>query len=562
MPAFDPTNLLWERRYRGSLPCRSHCVDDEGHTLILTPDELAARTYQLLRVSPSGQPAEVDLLTVETLHEFETSPDGRLILARTSDDLYLFHRGHKSRFLGDRRVSYNDVDLAADADVFVCSYSDLLGSSHALALGEVGGELLWSKDQPAEVLAVAVAGDGSAVFGGLQDGTLLAYDRLRNELWRRTLPGPIVCVQATPQGSAGVAGCQAGEVVRLDPTGEWEWRVNLGEPVVALATDADLRWTLAATGDRVAGQLFCLGGAGEVLWQRQLEGGPTGVAMSPSGARFCVSLQGGTVSAYAAEFDELEAESRRAGLEAELTSAKEGIAAGDPEGARQLLLPLLQEHPARLEVAEALREATLAAVRQYRAEADAQAAMGLHIEAMAALDAARQLLPADAALFNEWRDARRQAVDALRTEAEGALAADDPAAAAESLARLLELDALDLDGRRRLAEARSAQAAQLLAAGDDQQRSGDPEGALALWRQAVALAATPEIEARLREGEIAQCMALGKALYEDSRQQEAAFQFRKALALDPNHAEARRFLGYAEDSGRKSLIEDRFSRLE
>jgi hypothetical protein len=46
------------------------------------------------------------------------------------------------------------------------------------------------------------------------------------------------------------------------------------------------------------------------------------------------------------------------------------------------------------------------------------------------------------------------------------------------------------------------------------------------------------------------------------RFQEAAFQFRKALALQPDHAEALRYLAYIGGAGPQSPLSERFSRLE
>ena len=57
-------------------------------------------------------------------------------------------------------------------------------------------------------------------------------------------------------------------------------------------------------------------------------------------------------------------------------------------------------------------------------------------------------------------------------------------------------------------------------------------------------------------------MRAGIGLYGRQRFQEAAFQFRKALALQPDHAEALRYLAYISGAGPQSPISERFSRLE
>ena len=50
--------------------------------------------------------------------------------------------------------------------------------------------------------------------------------------------------------------------------------------------------------------------------------------------------------------------------------------------------------------------------------------------------------------------------------------------------------------------------------------------------------------------------------YGQQRFQEAAFQFRKALARQPGHAEALRYLAYIGGAAPQSPLSERFSRLE
>lgn len=562
MPGFDPTNLLWERRYRGSLATRSHCVADDGTVLILTPDELAARTYQILSISSEGTASEINTLTVETLHNFEVTPDGSFVIARTADDLYLFSQGRKSRFLGERRVAYADVDLARKGDVFVCAFSDMLGTSHTLTLGNKQGQALWSIDQSADILAVGIAADGGVVFCGSADGQVVALDRLRKEIWRRHLTDPVISLAAPPTGSRCVAGTETGGVALLGEDGELEWRVELGAPIVAISADDELRWTLAVAGDRVSGILSCLGGTGEVLWQKDLERGPTGVAFSPAGNHFCVSLIGGYLETYAAEFADLEAESRQAGLEVDVAKGQELLAAGNPAAAREIFHRLLAGHATRTDIAAALLEATQALVLMRREEAASHAAMGLFAEAAATLDDARALLPYDEELFSDCVRARGRALEALRNRADSRLADGDPASAAGALRELLGLAPLDVDARESLVEAQGAQAKQLLASGDEREQAGDFDGAVEAWAEAVRLHPSSETEERHRQGLLAHCMREALALYEENRLSEAAFQFRKVLSIDPSHAEAQRYLGYSQEGGQRTLIEDRFSRLE
>jgi tetratricopeptide (TPR) repeat protein len=98
--------------------------------------------------------------------------------------------------------------------------------------------------------------------------------------------------------------------------------------------------------------------------------------------------------------------------------------------------------------------------------------------------------------------------------------------------------------------------------GDQLEAFGDRDGAVALWHQAEALESSELLQARLRRAEVARCVAAGMAFYEAQRLPEATFQFRKALALDPHHEEALRYLGYSGGMGGDTGIADRFARLE
>src|SRR5262249_13546938 len=147
----QPANLLWQRRCRGLLPFVANSLSDDGRALVIRPDELEARTYQVIDVSPDGQGKEVGALSVETVHKFEVVPSGEVLLGVTDDDISLFREGRKSRFLADRRVGYSDAALARDGRLFACAFSDMMFASHSVALGDVGGRLAWTKDMDAPV---------------------------------------------------------------------------------------------------------------------------------------------------------------------------------------------------------------------------------------------------------------------------------------------------------------------------------------------------------------------------------------------------------------------------
>jgi tetratricopeptide (TPR) repeat protein len=120
----------------------------------------------------------------------------------------------------------------------------------------------------------------------------------------------------------------------------------------------------------------------------------------------------------------------------------------------------------------------------------------------------------------------------------------------------------DREAHADMAAARLRRAEQLAREGDDRAATGDLPGALGLWRDAQALAPSETVAARLQEVELRQMLEAGMRLYQERRYPEAAFQFRKALALDPDCEEAQRYLGYAQTMRPDSPVTDRFQRLE
>src|SRR5690349_4339368 len=112
--SFSSVNLLWQTRFRGLLPVTANSAADSGQVLLIRPDELENRTYQLLLVDPLGEAREAGAVSVETVRKFDGAPGAKLLLAMTTDDLYLVREGRKVRFMGDHRVLFADVSLAAD----------------------------------------------------------------------------------------------------------------------------------------------------------------------------------------------------------------------------------------------------------------------------------------------------------------------------------------------------------------------------------------------------------------------------------------------------------------
>ena len=175
-------NWRWHTRLRGLLPLSPHALAEDGTLLLVRPDELEARTYQVLQAEPGGV-KEQESLTVETVRRMVLSADLPVRIGITDDDLYLFREGRKSRFLPQRRVTYLDLALARHGRIFLTAFTDMMLAGQTLCLADDGGKLLWTKDLDAPISAVAIAADGRAVAAGLESGELILFDAGRTLLW-------------------------------------------------------------------------------------------------------------------------------------------------------------------------------------------------------------------------------------------------------------------------------------------------------------------------------------------------------------------------------------------
>lgn len=556
----QPVNLLWQKRYRGVLPFVANSVTDEGHALVVRPDELEARTYQILLLSPSGQPREISAISVETVRKFEVVPDGSVLLGVTVDDIYLFRDGRKSRFMPDRRVGFSDVALARQGTLFTCAFSDMMFASHTVALGDVSGRLGWTRDVDAPVNRVALAADGRHLVVGRADGVVTALDHLRTAAWEYCQDAAVTGLALGHAGAPCAVGTEDGSVLLLDASGAVNWQTTLGLPVLAVAMDATGEWVLALSGDGGRGLLTCLGQGGLPLWEYDLEAQPTGAAVSPNGRFLGVTLSDGGLMLFEAEFSSAGAGAQDREQALAEVGALEG--SGDIAGARDRLLRLLADHPGDAAAGGRLVELEdrLAAERLRAAREHAES--GALNEALLTLREALRSQPYREDLFSELCATRRARVESLAAEAEARASVGSAEEALGLLEEVLRVDPLHLPARERLAALQSELAHRLMAEGDACEASGDQAGALERWRRAGALAENPELEARIRRAEVQHCMEAGVALYEQQRFAEASFQFKKCLALDPNHEEAQRYLQYTQGGGPDALITGRFHRLE
>lgn len=554
-------NLLWQQRYRGLLAVAQHNVADDGRALLIKPDEFERRTYQLLDVQPDGATSEAGAISVETVQKFDGVAGGRFVVGITADDLYLFRDGKKLRFMPDRRVTYTDVHVAPEPGWFACSFSDSVFSTHGLAFGDANGRLGWTKDLRTPPNRVALTTDGRVVVAGLQNGHLLAMDQMRTPLWECFQEEPISALALPATGARPVAATEAGTVLAVDEDGGFRWRTAVGIPAVAVATDQDAHRVAAVFSNGSSHLVTCFGADGNPVWEHTLETRPTGVSLSPSGEYLLVSCAHGGAVLFQLDFSRATLSAGRVPIR-DVETARAAASVGDLRHARELLLPALHAHPHDVSLARELAEIEARWLAQLRLEAQTHAEDGRLLDALQALEEAAAAFPWDAELFQERSRYRSRALRACRENAEALEAAKEWDAARAVWLSALKLDARCLRTREALERLRTAQSYELMLAGDQQETFGNVDGALIHWQQAMALTDTEELRARLARAEVSRCMTAGIAFYEAQRLPEAAFQFRKALALDPTHEAAHRYLGYTEGLTGDTTIASRFAHLE
>lgn len=559
---FTSVNLLWQKRLRGLSPFSAQSVSPSGETLVIQPDPLENRTYQVLNIDPHGQTRELFALFVETVYKFVGAPDGQVLLAMTDDDVYIARETRKVRFLPDRRVNYADVSLAVENGTLVSGFSDVLFSIHAIALGDVTGRLLWSRDVDAPVNRVAISPDGITLAAGLEDGRVLMLDHRRNLLWESGPGHPITAI-ALPSGRPWpLVGNRGGGLVAFNQDGGIRWQGSIGLPIVALATEALSQWTAVAASDGEVHLVSCHGADGTPVWEYAPESAPTGIALSPDGRYLALSTASGIASLFELDLRFAPGFGVKDRRGRDLLDARAAFDRDDLETSAQILTGLLSRAPHDLEVARELHGVQAYQQEKRLAAARAHLRNRAFPDALDILERAYHDHPWDPELFALRGEARAGAIELAIRRASELMQEQRWVAAAAVWNEVLSLDPTRMDAREALAEVRRMQAGELLKTGDERLEAGDTEAACQAWRQAYELDPSDEVEERISRLEVRRCIALGQALYEEQRIPEALFQFKKALALDPRNETAQKYLGYTEGITADSQIADRFARLE
>lgn len=559
--SFSSVNLLWQKRLRGLMPLAPHAVGDSGQALLIRPDEMERRTYQVLSGDPDGVVRELSAISVERVYRFDAVPDGRLLLGMTGDDIYLFRDSKKARFMTERRVTYADAVLAPETGWFVCGFSDTLFAQHGIAFGDAAGRMGWHRDMDVPVERVALTHDGRTLAIGLSDGRVEVLDNLRVARWETGLDEEITALTMPGSGPQVVAGTAGGSVMSLDEDGGFNWRSPVGVPVVAVSVDARNRWVAAVHSDGGTHLLVCLGPDGAPVWEHELDAKPTGVGLSPNGRFLVVTTASGTATAFDVDFAAAPTYTLGGRRTRDLAAADSAVSEGNLAQAYGVLAGLADAAPWDEEIATRRAECLAALLRKQQSDAEALAEQGSWSEALLLWEEAARLAPYDEELFRARLAFRDRAIAGLEEHSRTLEATFDREGAGRVLGQVLALDPNRASARAALQQLRQDQAAELAREGE-RLAEDDPAAAIQLWTRAQELHPDPALATRLRQAEVQRCLTTGIALYEAGRSAEALFQFRKALAMDPGNETAQRYLGYTESVSVDTTIADRFARLE
>ena len=570
MPAASirTVRLLWERKFRGLYPPASFSLDETGTITLAVPRPLEPRAYDLTVFRPDGG-AEVRWgFSVETLIKLETA-DSDDCVGMTADDLYLFHNHTKSRFLAEKHINYIDCALSAEGERLSTIFSDMAGSSYALAYGDMAGRLIWLREFDSPLTATAISGDGTCIAAADQCGLLTLLDSARREIWQFELGIAVTSVSCSRSAAFTAYATVSGSVGVIGVDGSRIWETALPGEVHGLAISADGSITAvvytALTSQDGSATVAVLMQDGSIGWTHDTEHRSTGVSLSPDGRVLSVGARDGSIAVYQIEpgtesssptSGSAEARARATALEGagELNQAfqvLQAAALGRAEDA-DLWFEMLR-------VRSAYFAAELEMADQFEAQSDYPSAIrrcASVIEAdplyVPAIERLRALRTARARALQHQASALKQA--GSLPEAEMCLRE----AAAVALPEMVDI-------HRELAQLCQQQAEELDELSAALAAEGRTAEALDALHRAQGIAAEKGRVIRIIALQIKLEFAAGMEAYNAKKYSEAAFQFKKVLNLDSGNSEAKRYLDFSRkfdrDSTQESLA-DRFSRLE
>lgn len=559
--------LEWQQRLRGAYPLQGYPLDDQGSLTLARPHSIEPRTYEVIRITDPQNQTAVARFSAEILQKLLLSAVTESFLGMRPDEVYLFAEGTKRRLTMEKRVIYLDASMDVGGSRVAAVYSDISGQNFALVYGTFAGTGLWNMELEAAANSVVLLQEGRRMATAYENGLILLFDANMREWWRFDTEEPVTLLACATEGEELAYGTQTGWIGMLDAEGARRWQTKVAGPVHALAMAKEGQLTVALCGSeenpRAPTTLICLDQAGQPVWEYEGDVPFTGLACSPSGEYIATSAQGSRFSLYRVVSTTVEALSvSRKDWRAYLPLVPEK---GAMKTALQRLYAYLEECPDDVECwqqFEELKAQWMADVQwelaHLQADGEWEAALTLLQEALA-------LAPYDVALFQQYVKLRQRFAEALLQQAKSLLQEGQADTVEPLLRKAIHLMPDLFEARQRLQEFRAGRAQEADKEAKERLERGELQEALACYEHAQAFAPTAERAQTMAALQVQIDFELGKQAYDRSRYAEAIFQFRKVLQREPNHAEAKRYLEFAqrfEQDTLSDVVSDRFRNLE
>ena len=578
MKSIRTVNLLWETKTRASYPVSRYALNDEGVVALAMPRPLEARSFDLTFIDKKESKTTGSGFSVETLVKLEISPESQTALGMTSDDLYLIEKGVKGRFLGEKSLLYIDSCLSGDGEHVAAGFTDLSGTSFCIAFGSVSGGAKWLHEVDEAISCITLSPDGTRVLTASELGRISMMDASRRDLWGFEGRECVRRLALTKGGKFSAYGTVGGVVGLIDHEGTRKWETNLPGSVASLALSEDGEVCAALCESEEGNALvYCLTGTGQIGWEYDPERKFATLALSPNGSYLALSGRDGTHVLHEIVFGEgdsggLGPAVRGVPFETNLSggfdqnrensdnSESQGGIAGELAALRSRLSASLIDVSAcenYLETSQSFTDAQLEEAKAYEANRDFN-------RAISTLQSLLRTLPESIEGANALHLLRRRLGELLLEEGRSHLASGDLRGAESSFAQGVYCNPYSLDLRREIAGLNHSRAEEGDREADALIAENKIEEAVATLERTQAMEPSEPRASKIRWAQNVLEFKLAMSAYNDKRYREAVFQFKKVLARDPNHSEAKRYLAFAQrfDNDANNALNDRFSRLE
>ena len=561
MNQLNTASLLLNKKIKGHLPVTGLAVSDDGSVLITIPDQYQSRLYHQVCISASGETEEIDSFSVEKPSSTDCSANGRIFIAITTDDVYVFREGAKTRFFPDRRENYSSVSISASGDLFAIGAADMIVSGYSVTLARTANGPIWTKTLPLSVTKVQVSDDASRILVGTDEGTALMLDNTRDQIWELEGDDSITAVALTKGAELSIVGTESGVIQAIGPVGNRLWQIEGIGPVIDCAVSGDGKLIGAVRMPSEGGLVEFLCGDGTHVLDYELASRIVSVACSPNGRYAALSCEDGTLQVLDIILapEKIRSSESAQSLHGEVVS---DIELGDYDAAMQKLSKMLDASPCDLDACRKLIELKEECLMEHIAEVDKLESEGSHVEAFGKLREAFELAPYDKALFERLASMRERAISDSFERASKLAADGNLKDSIEHIRTIIRLDFTNLKAREGLGRLEDALVSQHISDADAAMASGETSRALEILEEAADLRPNQEVRDRLVKARARQAFEEGMAFYEAQRYSQAVAQFRKVLSIEPNNAEAARYLEYAENIHQDDALFDRFSKLE